>query len=124
MQGHQKQNWVSTDLEDIQDICGRSLNDDYVRWILLAIDAVTNDKSLKLTNYCLVISGAIEPLRGSVELERIDLSLVGDHEHPTINPEPPISVSAVVTILDSITGTEGNSLLHLQLPKKMARRKE
>ena len=57
---------------------------------------------------------------GSVELERIDLSLVGDHEHPTINPEPPISVSAVVIILDSITGTEGNSLLHLQLPKKMA----
>ena len=92
---------------------------DDVRWILLAIDAVTNDKSLKLTKYCIVISGAgLEPLRGSVELERIDLSLVGDHEHPTINPEPPISVSAVVTILDSITGTEGNSLLHLQLPKK------
>ena len=88
-------------------------------WILLAIDAVINDKSLKLTNYCIVISGAgLEPLRGSVELERIDLSLVGDHEHPTINPEPPISVSAVVTILDSITGTEGNSLFIYNFPKK------
>ena len=113
-----RENWDNIDLKDIQDICGRSLTDDDVRWVLIAIDAVNNVKSLKLTK-CIGISGAgLEPLRGSTVLERIDLSLVGDHENPTINPEPPISVSAVVPILDSIVGTEGNSLVHVQLPKK------
>ena len=113
-----KQNWDNIDLKDIQDICGRSLTDDDVRWVLLAIDAVNNVKSLKLTK-CIGITGAgLEPLRGSIVLERIDLSLVGDHENPTINPEPPISVSEVVPILESIIGAEGNSLVHVQLPKK------
>ena len=113
-----RENWDNIDLKDIQDICGRSLTDDDVRWVLLAIDAVHKIKTLKLTN-CIGISGAgLEPLSGSTVLERIDLSLVGDHESPTINPEPPISVSAVVPILDSIIGAEGNSLVHVQLPKK------
>ena len=113
-----RENWDNIDLKDIQDICGRSLTDDDVRWVLIAIDAVNNVKSLKLTK-CIGISGAgLEPLRGSTVLERIDLSLVGDHENPTINPEPPISVSAVVPTLESIIGAEGNSLVHVQLPKK------
>ena len=113
-----RENWDNIDLKDIQDICGRSLTDDDVRWILTAIDAVNNVKSLKVTN-CIGITGAgLEPLRGSTVLERIDLSLVGDHENPTINPEPPISVSAVVPTLESIIGAEGNSLVHVQLPKK------
>ena len=113
-----RENWEHIDLKDIQDIRGRSLTDDDVRWILLAIDAVNNVKSLKVTN-CVGITGAgLEPLRGSTVLERIDLSLVGDHENPTINPEPPISVSTIVPILDSIIGAEGNSLVHVQLPKK------
>jgi len=91
-----RENWENIDLKDIQDICGRSLNDDDVSWILLCIDAVNNVKSLKLTN-CIGIAGAgLEPLRNSTVLERIDLSLVGDHENPTINPEPIISVSTVV----------------------------
>ena len=40
-----RENWENIDLKDIQDICGRSLNDDDVSWILLCIDAVTNVKS-------------------------------------------------------------------------------
>ena len=113
-----RENWGYINFKDIQDICGRSLTDDDVRWILLAIDAVNNVESLKVTN-CIGITGAgLEPLRGSIILRCIDLSLVGDHERQTIDPEPPISVSAVVPILESIIGTEGNSLLRLQLPKK------
>ena len=54
----------------------------------------------RCSKQCQIIKGH------SIELERISLSLVGDHEDPTIDPKPPISVSAVVTILDSITGTE------------------
>ena len=85
---------------------------------MLAIDAVNNVKSLKVTNCIGIIGAGLEPLRGSIVLKRIDLSLVGDHVNPTIDPEPPISVSAVVPILDSIINTEGNSLVHVQLPKK------
>ena len=115
-----KQGWEDyIDFKDIQDICGRSLTDNDIRWVLLAIDGESNKiKSLKLT-HCVGITGAgLEPLRGSIVLERIDLSLVGDHENPNINPEPPISASITVPILNSIIEREDNSLVHIQLPKK------
>ena len=51
-------------------------------------------------------------------MERIDLSLVGDYETPSIDPEPPISVELVVPILNSIVEREDNVLVHVQLPKK------
>lgn len=108
----------SIDMKDIQDILGRSLTDDDVRWVLIAIDAVNNIKSLKLTNCFALVGSGLTPLTGSVLLERIDLSLVGDHENPDINPEPLISVSVVVPILHSIIAEEGNELVHVQLPKK------
>jgi len=38
----------------------------------------------------------------SLIIEKIDLSLVGFHESPDLNPEPPISCNAVLPILDSI----------------------
>jgi len=94
------------------------INDNELKWISLAIEGVHKIKSLKLTN-CIGITGSgLEPLRGSTVLQYIDLSLVGGHENPSIDPEPPISASVVVPILDSIIGTEGNSLVHVQLPKK------
>ena len=112
-----KQNWDNTDLKEVQDICGHILNDIDVKWILFAIDGVHKIKSLKITN-CIGITGVgLEPLRESIILESIDLSLVGDHERPTINPEPQIFVSAVVPTLESIINTEGNSFVHVQLPK-------
>ena len=112
------ENWESTDFKDIQDIFDRNLTDDDIRWVLLAIDGVNKIKSLKLTN-CVGITGSgLEPLAGSTVLKRIDLSLVGDYQNPTIDPEPPISVSLVVPILNSIIEKEDNSLVHVHLPKK------
>ena len=108
-----RENWDNIDLKDIQDICGRSLNDDDVSWILLCIDAVNNVKSLKLTN-CIGIAGAgLEPLRGSAVLEQIDLSLVGRNEKPDIEPRPSISESVVIPILDSIIDADGCSLKYI-----------
>ena len=70
-----KQNWDNTDLKEIQDICGHILNDIDVKWILFAIDGVHKIKSLKITN-CIGITGVgLEPLRESIILESIDLSL-------------------------------------------------
>lgn len=110
--------WESVDFKDIQDICGCNLSDADIRWVLLAIDGVDKIKSLKFTN-CTEITGiGLQPLTGSTMLEKIDLSLVGIHQNPTIDPEPPISVELVVPILNSIIEREDNVLVHVQLPKK------
>ena len=87
--------------------------------LLVCTNAVHNLKSLKLT-HCFGITGVgLEPLRGSLVLERIDLSLVGQHENPVIEPEPSITAENVVPILDSIIAREGSSLRHVQWPKKL-----
>jgi len=112
--------WESLDFKDIQEAVygGRSLTDNDIRWVLLCIDAQNKTKSLKFTN-CVGITGCgLELLMRSTVLERIDLSLVGDHENPAITPEPPISAAVVIPILNSILNTQGNSLVHVQLPKK------
>eukprot|EP00985_Skeletonema_marinoi_P024892 scaffold17756_cov123-Skeletonema_marinoi.AAC.2 len=84
---------------------------------VLCIDAVNKVKRLKLTS-CVNITGAgLEPLRGSLIIEQIDLSLVGEHQPPHISPEPQISCSNVLPILDSIIEREGCSLMHLQFPQ-------
>jgi hypothetical protein len=113
-----EEGWDIVDFKDIQGIFGRNLTDEDIRWILLATDGVDKIKSLKFTN-CIGITGSgLQPLMGSTVLERIDLCLVGDHENPTLNPEPPISAELVVPILNSIIGREDNVLVHVQLPKK------
>ena len=110
--------WESIDFKDVQQLHGRSLTDNDVRWMLSCIDAQNKTKSLKFTN-CIGITGrGLEPMLGSTVLERIDLSLVGDHENPTITPEPPISAAIVIPILENIMNTENNSFVHVQLPKK------
>ena len=100
------------------------------------IDAVNNIKKLRLTN-CINITGVgLDPLWGSTIIEQIDLSLVGDHEEPTLTEiwhppikmdywcsredvvvpfDPPISCELVLPILDSIIERKGNLLKHLQL---------
>ena len=50
------ENWESIDFKDIQDVYGRTLTDNDIRWILLCIDAKNNTKSLKFTN-CVGITG-------------------------------------------------------------------
>ena len=108
-------NWDSIDFNEIQQVCGRPLTDDDIRWVLQSIDAPKKIKSLKLT-HCIGITGTgLRPLRGSSVLERIDLSLVSTHESPTIDPEPVISASLVVPILESILRNPDNSLVHVQL---------
>ena len=114
------ESWELLDFKDIQEDVygGRTLTDDDIQWVLLCIDAQNKTKSLKFTN-CISITGSgLEPMRESVVLERINLSLVGDHDNPNIDPEPPISAAAVIPILTSILNTQGNSLVHVQLPKK------
>lgn len=108
----------SLNFKDVQDMIGRSLTDDDIHRLLLAVDGVNKINSLKLT-HCFGVTGAgLAPLRGSTVLERIDLSLVGDYESPIIDGDTSISVYHVVPTLNSILDTDGNSLVHIQFPRQ------
>ena len=77
--------------------------------------------TLKLTG-CVNITGAgLDPLRGSVVLEKIDLSLVAEHKSPVLDLEPLISCEHVLPILDSIVGREGNAMRRLDFPESWRR---
>ncbi len=107
--------WDVLDFGGIEEDLAEELTDADIERVLLCIDAVNNVKRLKLT-HCTNITGVgLRPLRGSVVIEQIDLSLVGN-ESPDLDPEPPISCQHVLPILDSIIEREGCALKHLQFP--------
>ncbi len=98
---------------DIEKELAVKLSDEHVGGVLQAIDAVSNLKVLRLTN-CINITGAgLEPLSGSTIIEKIDLSLVGDHRSSALDPEPPLSCTEVLPILDSIIEREEECALKL-----------
>ncbi|KAL7533930.1 hypothetical protein ACHAXR_005532 [Thalassiosira sp. AJA248-18] len=93
------------------------LSDGDVGAILVCIKAIDNLKVLRLP-HCFNIKGhCLAPLRGSVVLERVDLSLVSWGQSPVIDPNSLLCDSAVIPILHSIIDVDDNSLTHLQLPK-------
>eukprot|EP00985_Skeletonema_marinoi_P002828 scaffold1170_cov125-Skeletonema_marinoi.AAC.2 len=79
--------WDTLDFGGIEEELAAKLNDDDIEKVLLCIDAVNKVKRIKLTN-CHIKGAGLEPLRGSIIIEQIDLSLVGEHQRPKINPEP------------------------------------
>eukprot|EP00985_Skeletonema_marinoi_P013791 scaffold6883_cov82-Skeletonema_marinoi.AAC.1 len=98
--------WDTLDFGGIEKELAIKLNDDDIEKVLQCIDAVNKVKRLKLTN-CVNITGVgLVPLRGSAIINQIDLSLVGEHQRPKINPEPQISCDLVLPILDSIIERE------------------
>ena len=120
--------WKSFDFGDLQLAAGKryapfggSLDDDDLRAVLLCIDAAKNVESLKLTRCYNITGRGLEPLRGSKTLERIDLSLVGDHDDPRVYIGiGKIKVKEVVPILKSIVINKSSGacpqLRHVQLP--------
>ena len=107
--------WEALDFGDIEKYLAAKLSDDDVGAILLCIKAKTTLKTLKLTG-CVDIRGrGLESLRDSNILKNVDLSHVGQHESPDIDPEPQLCEELVVPILDSIVGT--GALQFVVLPK-------
>ncbi len=81
------------DFGEIHKDLAAKLTDDHLRCVLLCVDAANRLKRLMLTG-CIKITGAgLEPLRGSLVIEQIDLGSM----------EPSISLVHVLPILDSIT---------------------
>jgi len=107
------------DFGEIEKDLAAKISDDDIRGVLLSIDAVNNLKKLRLTN-CIHVTGAgLMPLRASTIIRQIDLSLVGDHESPRLDPAPLILCTDVLPILDSIIERgEECSLKHLMLPNE------
>ena len=111
--------WSTLDFGEIEKDLAARLSDDDMCAILVHIDAVRKVKRLKLTNCTKITGVGLRPLLFSTVIEQIDLSLVGLHQKPELDPEPPISFQLVVPILDSIiSGAGASSLKHLQFPYK------
>ena len=113
--------WDTLDFGEIEISLAKKLRDRHLKAILLRIDAVNNLKRLTLTN-CVKITGVgLEPLRGSIVIEQIDLSILNMYWRGwgayAYLPTPQIVVSDhVEPILDSIIAREGSALKHLQFP--------
>ena len=108
-------NWQMLDFGDIEKHLASKLTDNDVHKILVCIDGINTIKTLKLAG-CVNITGrGLHPL-STAALEKIDLSLVGKHESPVIEPEPSLCESVMIPFLDSILGK--GRLKHLDLPTK------
>jgi len=108
--------WDTLDFGQIEKELASNLSDEDISAVLQCIDAVNTVKRLRLTN-CINITGAcLEPLRGSRVIKEIDLSLVGRHQSPLLDPEPPISTHIVLPVLDDIIA-RGDEAILIQFPK-------
>ena len=100
------------DFGEIEKDLAVRLSDADIEKVLLCVDAVNNVRRLKLTN-CVAITGTcLEPLRGSVVIEQIDLSIVDDNRKSI----SPLSWDHVLPVLDSIIERDGCALMHLRFP--------
>jgi len=95
-------NKLSLDFEDVEKSLAKKLTDADIGAVLTCTNAKDSLRILKLAGCVNIVGSGLEPLRGSKVLEEIDLSMVGQHEKPTIEPEPLISHEVVLPILDSI----------------------
>ena len=104
---------------DVEKSLSSKLTDDDLHALLVCVDARNTLKRLKLAGCVKIIGHGLEPIRGSLVLEQIDLSLIG-HESAWAEREREqlISKDAVIPILESIVVNAGGSTLkHVALPR-------
>ena len=111
-------NWSTLDFGDIEKNLSEKLRDVYILWILHHINAKEVIKTLKLTGCINICGSRLEPLLESTTLQQIDLSLVGRHEDPDIDPgrDPSIEEEFVLPILTSIISQPNTSMKHITIP--------
>jgi len=109
--------WNVFDFGDIERDLAAKLSDDHIDKILRCIDAVSNLRILKLGGCVKITGSGLDTLRSSIAIQQIDMSLVGKHEVPLIEPEPLLSEDVVLPMLHSII-SGGTSLKQLEFPKK------
>ena len=109
--------WNTLDFGEIEKDLAAKLSDNDMCAILVHIDAARKVKRLKLTNCTNITGVGLMPLQFSTVIEQIDLSLVGMHQSPELDPEPLISCELVLPILQSIINENRCALKHLEFPK-------
>ena len=63
----------------------------------ILVQQYCNAQKVEVSGGCQYITGeGLTPLQGSSVLEQIDISLVGKHRHPAIEPEPMISEAPIL----------------------------
>ena len=105
--------WDVLDFGEIEKEVAENLSDADIKRVLQCIGAANNVKRLKLTNCTNITGTCLEPLRGSLIIEQIDLSHAGDNRK---SASTQISCDHVLPILDSIIDREGCALKHLHFP--------
>lgn len=110
--------WDTLDFEDIEKTVANQLTDDDLFTILTCINAKETLQKLKLTACINVTGRGLNPLRGSIALKQIDISLLGKHEKAErdIDPAPFISHEIALPILHSIAATGRCSLKYVVFP--------
>lgn len=101
--------WDILDFGELERDLARRLCDSDIQAVLLFFDAVHTRRKLRLSNCTNIKGSCLKPLRGSLMLEQIDLSLIGDNIGAL--PAPNISYRHVLQIL-----RECSSLRHIQFP--------
>ena len=109
--------WSVLDFGDIEKGLAAKLSDNDIEKVLESIGAVNNLQILKLAGCVNITGSGLDMLRSSIAIQQIDMSLVGKHEAPLIEPEPSLSEDIVIPIVDGII-SRGSSLKQLELPKK------
>ena len=112
--------WDILDFEDIEKELANKLTDDDIYAVLKCINAHVL-KKLKLCGCTNIEGHGLNPLRGSVVLEQIDISLAPKYGSQEISPGAKISQDITATILDSIISTNGCSLKYIQFPERWRR---
>ena len=80
--------WDTLDFEDVEKTVANQLTDDDLFAILLCINAKETLQKLKLAECINVTGRGLNPLRGSIALKQIDISLLGKYEKADRNMEP------------------------------------
>jgi len=112
-------NWNILDFSDIEKSLAAKLSDDDIAKILRYFNVHSKLTVLKLAGCVNITGSGLNMLRSSFAIQQIDLSLVGKHEAPLIEPEPLLSQDAMLPILDGIISLGGgSSLKQLEFPKK------
>ena len=110
--------WGTLDFEDVEKELANKLTDDDIYAVLTCINAHDVLKRLKLCG-CINFTGiGLNPLRGSMVLEQIDISLAPKYGRQEISQEAKISQTIIATILDSIISSDGCVLKYIQFPER------
>jgi len=109
--------WDTLNFGYCNSVWVHTLTDDVLYAILTCISAHDVLKKINLTD-CINIEGhGLNPLRGSVVLEQMDLRIMRKHVVKLYSP-PLICKEIVVPILDSIISADGCSLKYVVFPAK------